>query len=231
VTDDELAALEAAADRPRRRERPWGPPFPAPDGQVRAGDLERGLWLLHEAHQQLVSECSEQRRRGLVSTDPVDAIALRTAAGRVEAALLDLDAATVPDEQRDERHAYREQVVSLLNAATPGAADLYLRAVEDAADAQTEADRLQDQRDPGAEYDRLSLRALYDHPSREQRRTVLWQLAGHLIAVGTRPGVALGLLEAWDEKHNHPPVGPDEVERALRAVASRHADKLEGIAA
>jgi hypothetical protein len=53
-------------------------------------------------------------------------------------------------------------------------------------------------------------------------------LAGHLLAVGTRPGVTLGLLESWDRDHCRPPLGADEVERLVRWVAARQADKLQG---
>jgi hypothetical protein len=232
MTDDELAALDAAADRQERRRRPprWRTPHQPPDQQTRDGDLLRGLWQLHEAHTQLIAECAEQRRRRLVSTDPTDAFALRAAAERTEAALLDLDAALLPDQERDEHHHYREQVVSLLTAATPGAADRYMRAISDASDALIEADRLEDARDPGAEYDRLSLRALHGHPRGPHRATAVLRLAGHLLAVGARVGCSLALLESWDRDHCRPPLGSDECERLLRYVAGRQADRLEGAA-
>jgi hypothetical protein len=232
MTDDELDALDAAADRQERRRRAprWRTPPQPPDQQTRDGDVLRGLWLLHEAHTQLVAECAVQRRRRLVSTDPTDAFDLRAAAERTEAALLDLDAAVLPDQERDEDHHYRERVMSLLTNAAPGAADLYMRVIADTADALNEADRLQDARDPGTEYDRLSLRALHHHPRGPERAPAVLSLAGHLMATGTRAGVALALLEAWDRERCRPPLGSEECERLLRYCAHRQADKLEGVA-
>jgi hypothetical protein len=147
MTHEEWQALEAAADRPAKYPC-WRRLYPQPDAKVRAGDTARGLWRLHDAHQALVAECAEQRRRRLVTVDPLDAQALRRAAEHVEAATLDLDAALVPDSERDEDHIYRARVVSLLDAATPGASDLYLRAIEDAADCLAEADRLANAKPP-----------------------------------------------------------------------------------
>jgi hypothetical protein len=193
------------------------------------------LWLLSEAHDALVRECSEQRRRRIVyGLDPADAWALRVAAQRVVAAAIDVETATLhADELRDyERREQREErTVSLLNAATPGTGDLFLRAVEDAADALLAADELANARDPGERYDAMSMRALYGRPPRSARAPAVLSFAGHLVAVGVRVGVALALLEAWDREHNVPPIGSDECERLLRYAARKHAERLEGIAA
>src|SRR5260370_39039749 len=101
----------------------------------------RGRWMLREVHAELVRECAEQRRRRLVCCDPLDAVALQRAARGVIAAAIDLEAAVLPHGWREHGDSYGERVVSLLNAATPGEADRYLRARKDPADELLQAER------------------------------------------------------------------------------------------
>jgi len=51
------------------------------------------------------------------------------------------------------------------------------------------------------------------------------QLAGHLLARGVDPFVALELLLAWDAQRNRPPLGGDVVVRTVRSIARAEAAK------
>ncbi len=77
---------------------------------------------------------------------------------------------------------------------------------------------------------RPSLLALFMHPRPGTRGDTLRTIAGHLLSTGCRPGVALGLLEAWDAQQNRPPLGRLEVERILRWTARKQAEQIEGAA-
>lgn len=211
--ETEMRALAAArCSVPRRL-----PPYPAPDERVRDGDVGRGLWLLDEAREELHAHRFTLRRQRLVSRERADSLGLRIAAERVEAAALDLAAAVVPDEDTLER------------AASALGADA-LRAVEDAADALAEADRIAGERDTG-DYDEMALRALFNHPHDvrgTKRKPMVLSLAGHLTAMRVRPGTALGLLESWDRDRCRPPLGGEVCEELLRYCARKQAERLEG---
>jgi hypothetical protein len=58
------------------------------------------------------------------------------------------------------------------------------------------------------------------------RNVTCARLAGHLLARGIDPAVALALLEAWDERRNRPPMGSREVERVATSIARREASQL-----
>jgi hypothetical protein len=58
----------------------------------------------------------------------------------------------------------------------------------------------------------------------EGRKKAACRLAGHLFSRGVDPHVALELLVAWDER-NRPPLGREEVERAVDWVAKQEAEK------
>ena len=210
--DEFVAALDRIADEGPSRRPCWRMPSPPSDPQARSGDWQRAVWLLDEAHQALRRAMALQRRKRLVCEDPLDGMDLRAAAERVEVAARDLD-------------------MSLLDGPPPGVADLYMQAVQDAADALLEADRLERARTPD-DYHRPSLQALFNrHLAGTERAPVLMSLAYWLLAPGVEPGVALGVLEGWDQARCHPPLGSDEVERLVLHVAGRLADRLEGRAA
>jgi hypothetical protein len=85
------------------------------------------------------------------------------------------------------------------------------------------------------EPDELAALALFAKPQEytlygDQRPRAIRRLGGHLLAVGVRPGVALGLLESWDRTHNSPALEPLGVERELRWVARKQAQQLRGVA-
>jgi hypothetical protein len=235
MTDDEhaeyIAALHAAADR-RCTPHCWEPyAYPAEDAQVREGDVRRGLWLLAEAYDGLLRECAVQRRRRLVDLDPNDAPALRQAARVVIAAAMDVEWAVEPRAWSRFGDDYRGRIVNLLNSVEPGDGDRYLQSVQDAADALAESEALEAMPSPAGDGDPLALHALFNHPRGAERKPVVLSLSGHLLAMGVRPGVCLGLLEAFDQARCKPPLGSVEVERLLRWCADRQADALEGEAA
>jgi hypothetical protein len=210
----EMRVLAAArCSLPRRL-----PPYPPPDARVREGDVGRGLWLLEEAREELHAHRVTLRRQRLVSRERADSLGLRILAERVEAAALDLAAAVAPDEDTLER------AVSAMGADV-------LRAVEDAADALAEADRIAGERDTD-ESDELALRVLFNHPHDvrgTKRRPMVLAIAGHLTAMGVRPGVSLGLLESWDRDRCRPPLGGEVCEELLRYCARKQAERLEGV--
>jgi hypothetical protein len=212
--------------------RIWEPyPYPAEDARVRDGDVQRGLYLLAEAHAALLRECAVQRRRRLVALDHNDAPDLRQAARVVIAAALDLEWCVMPRAWSKLGDGYRAHIVNLLNRVEPGEGDRYLATVQDAADALAEAELLDAAGAADGDGDRIALHALFNHPRGAERKPVILSLAGHLLAMGVRPGVALGLLEAFDQARCKPPIGSVEVERLLRWCADRQADALEGVTA
>jgi hypothetical protein len=114
----------------------------------------------------------------------------------------------------------------------PGLGSLYLAtaALRDQADRiARKLRRAPERTDRGSRAVALALHAFLDACGDERRHYVL-SLAGHLLAVGVRPGVALALLESWDRDHCKPPLGGQVVDELVRWVAGRQAASLEGAA-
>lgn len=62
-----------------------------------------------------------------------------------------------------------------------------------------------------------------------ERNVTTARLAGHrLTRRSLDPAVALALIETWDAQRNRPPLGPIEIGKIVRSIATREARKLEG---
>jgi hypothetical protein len=60
------------------------------------------------------------------------------------------------------------------------------------------------------------------------RNDLTARLAGHLLARGVDPFVALELVLAWNARRNRPPLADREVARTVESIASREAAKWTG---
>jgi hypothetical protein len=60
------------------------------------------------------------------------------------------------------------------------------------------------------------------------RNTTLASLTGYLLRRYVAPHVAVQLVHSWNLTHCSPPLDSDEVEKIIKSIASREAERLEG---
>jgi len=158
-----------------------------------------------------------------VGADPLDARELRIAARDAAYAAHDVKLARLgPTPELPLDDCWHERVAEQLGELRMP----YLHTMSAADDAHGEAHRLAEAPSPPTT-DGLALHALFERPQGRLRERTVLRLGGHLLARGVDPGVAVGMLEAWDADRCTPPLGSERVEALLRWVARRQAEKIE----